>query len=74
MAVYFSWLGFYTSFLLPVALLGIAASIYGVVTMNKSVAVTEICDKNGVGNLTMCPQCRHSFCSYWKLEVSDCKV
>ena len=74
MAVYFSWLGFYTSFLLPVALLGIAASIYGVVTMNKSVAVTEICDKSGVGNLTMCPQCRHSFCSYWKLEVSDCKV
>ena len=68
-ALYFSWLGFYTCFLLPVALLGVVAAIYGAATMSASVAATEICDDSIVGNLTMCPQCREPLCAFWKLKV-----
>ena len=32
----------------------------------------DICDKSGVGNKTMCPQCE-VFCPYWKLYDS-CKL
>ena len=29
----------------------------------------DICDENGIGNLTMCPLCDKR-CSYWKLTTS----
>ena len=31
--LYFAWLGFYTGFLIPAALFGVAITIYGIVTM-----------------------------------------
>ena len=33
--LYFAWLGFYTGFLIPAALLGVAVSIYGLATMKS---------------------------------------
>ena len=33
--LYFAWLGFYTGFLIPAAILGVAVSIYGLATMKS---------------------------------------
>jgi hypothetical protein len=35
-AMYFSWLGFYTAFLFPVAVVGIVATVYGASTMETN--------------------------------------
>ena len=69
-AIYFAWLGFYTSFLLPVALLGVAVTIYGAVTVGEDPPTKEVCDQDGaVGKLVMCPQCRKPHCDYWPLSM-----
>ena len=69
-AIYFAWLGFYTSFLAPMALLGVIVTIYGAVTMDTDAPTAEVCDKNGsVANLVMCPQCRQQHCDFWRLGM-----
>ena len=69
-AIYFAWLGFYTSFLLPVAVLGVAVTIYGAVTVEDDAPTKEVCDQDGaVGKLVMCPQCRKPHCDYWPLSM-----
>ncbi|KAL4232704.1 Anoctamin-4 [Mactra antiquata] len=67
--IYFTWLGFYTSMLVPASIVGLVAFIYGIVTMMDDVLGNEICDVNKAGNLTMCPLC-DGRCSYWRLEES----
>jgi len=70
-AIYFAWLGFYTSFLLPVALGGVAVFIYGVATVADDVPTAEVCDADGrIGEKIMCPQCRDKHCNYWRLCMS----
>ncbi|XP_033740659.1 anoctamin-4-like isoform X4 [Pecten maximus] len=67
--IYFAWLGYYTSVLIPVAILGVVAFIYGLATFFNDEYSSQICDKSGFGNLTMCPLCDKR-CSYWKLYDS----
>ncbi|ELU07311.1 hypothetical protein CAPTEDRAFT_153854 [Capitella teleta] len=67
--IYFTWLGFYTTMLIPASILGVIVFIYGCATLFKNPPSEEVCDESGAGNLTMCPLCdRH--CSYWKLKTS----
>ncbi|CAK9298490.1 unnamed protein product [Gordionus sp. m RMFG-2023] len=67
-AIYFAWLGFYTKMLVPAALFGFLCFFYGLLTIDNFVPIKEICDKNGIGNLTMCPLC--DACTFWKLYDS----
>ncbi|KAK7107832.1 hypothetical protein V1264_015682 [Littorina saxatilis] len=67
--IYFTWLGYYTAKLIPAAIVGLIAFFYGVGTVNDDPASTEICDKNGPGNYTMCPVCDER-CTYWRLYRS----
>ncbi|XP_053397685.1 anoctamin-4-like isoform X3 [Mercenaria mercenaria] len=67
--IYFAWLGFYTTMLVPASVVGLVAFIYGVATMFDDTITNEICDINKAGNLTMCPLCDNR-CSYWRLQES----
>lgn len=42
-AMYFQWIGFYTMFLVPAALVGILCFLYGVTSVNSYTPVKEIC-------------------------------
>lgn len=61
--IYFSWLGFYTSMLIPVAIAGVVAFIYGLATIMDDVprSVMEVC---------VLPKLSHSF----SLIFSDGKI
>ena len=63
-AIYFAWLGFYTGWLLPAAVMGVLVFVYGLVTMNTNTIANETCDSGD--KYLMCPLCES--CSYWKLE------
>lgn len=65
LALYFTWLGFYTHMLIPAALLGILCLIYGAFTLDSNSLVRDICTKD----ITMCPRCDKT-CDYWKLSES----
>ncbi|XP_035232219.1 anoctamin-5-like isoform X2 [Stegodyphus dumicola] len=66
-SLYFAWLGFYTTMLIPAAFLGLLTMIYGVSTMNSNIPSKEICDEQGPGEFVMCPQCNRR-CDYWRLK------
>ena len=70
-ALYFAWLGFYTTFLVPAAILGIICFVYGVATTEKSPVVQEMCSDprgaNGSHLFYMCPLCDKK-CSYFLLN------
>ena len=69
--MYFAWLGFYTVWLIPAAIVGLLTFIFGALTMGTDLNFPgkEICDANGVGNITMCPRC-DVHCPFWKLTES----
>ena len=50
-AIYFAWLGFYTLTLIPVAVLGVIVTIYGVVDAGSDANVKEICGEDNTGGL-----------------------
>ncbi|XP_011619642.1 anoctamin-7 isoform X1 [Takifugu rubripes] len=64
-AFYFAWLGFYTTWLLPAALVGTLVFVSGLISMNTDTAAKEIC--NSGGTYLMCPLC--NTCKAW--NVSD---
>ncbi|KAK7492990.1 hypothetical protein BaRGS_00015720, partial [Batillaria attramentaria] len=67
--IYFAWLGYYTSQLIPAAIVGLVAFIYGLATFLDDANSINICDKSGAGGYVMCPLC-DGRCSYWFLERS----
>ena len=78
-AIYFAWLGFYTGWLLPAAIVGLAVFLYGLFTLDENSIANEVCgddvgkyDKTFLLNInftflsvTMCPMCEK--CTTWKL-------
>uniref|UniRef100_A0A4W5JQF8 Anoctamin n=1 Tax=Hucho hucho TaxID=62062 RepID=A0A4W5JQF8_9TELE len=63
-ALYFAWLGFYTGWLLPAAVVGTLVFLFGIWLMVTDVPAREICEsKDG---FVMCPLCK--ICSYWNLS------
>ncbi|OCT56954.1 hypothetical protein XELAEV_18004192mg [Xenopus laevis] len=60
-AIYFAWLGFYTAWLLPAAIVGTVVFISGLVTMGSNTAAQQIC-QSGTRYL-MCPLC--DTCNNW---------
>ncbi|GAA53962.1 anoctamin-7 [Clonorchis sinensis] len=62
---YFAWLGLYTAWLLPAAIVGIMVFLYGLFTMNNYTPSNEACDSDNV----MCPICdEEQGCRYWHLK------
>uniref|UniRef100_A0A3Q2UCN6 Anoctamin n=1 Tax=Fundulus heteroclitus TaxID=8078 RepID=A0A3Q2UCN6_FUNHE len=62
-ALYFLWLGWYTWLLIPPALIGILAFLYGLSFFNSSPLIKEVCESDRV----MCPLCDEG-CKVWKLS------
>ncbi|XP_027001436.2 anoctamin-7 [Tachysurus fulvidraco] len=63
-ALYFAWLGFYTGWLLPAAIVGFLVSLFGIWLMVTDIPAHEIC--NNGDSIVMCPIC--NICSYWNLS------
>nr|XP_033778364.1 anoctamin-7-like [Geotrypetes seraphini] len=63
-AIYFAWLGFYTAWLLPAAVVGTFVFISGLVTMGTNTPAKEICDSGGI--YLMCPLC--DTCDTWNIS------
>ncbi|KAF7700140.1 hypothetical protein HF521_003098 [Silurus meridionalis] len=63
-ALYFAWLGFYTGWLLPAAVVGFLLSLFGIWLMVTDVPAKEIC--NSGDRIVMCPIC--NICSDWNLS------
>ncbi|XP_041032704.1 anoctamin-7-like isoform X1 [Carcharodon carcharias] len=68
-AFYFTWLGFYTGWLLPAAILGTVIFIVGITLMPTDIPAKEICEQGD--NYNMCPLCTN--CKSWKLS-SICPI
>ncbi|KAI2655916.1 Anoctamin-7 [Labeo rohita] len=63
-ALYFAWLGFYTGWLLPAAVVGFIVFLFGIWLMVTDVAAEELCSSGDI--FVMCPLC--NICSYWNLS------
>ncbi|KAG8315419.1 Anoctamin-4 [Homalodisca vitripennis] len=70
-ALYFTWLGFYTKMLIPAAIVGFLCFMYGLLSMDSSdnIPSKEICDPKLAGNITLCPLC-DKVCTYQRLKES----
>lgn len=66
--LYFAWLGFYTTMLVPASIVGLACFLYGVGTLWTHRPAVEMCDGPS-GQLLMCPLCDNG-CEYWRLRDS----
>nr|XP_045606846.1 anoctamin-7-like isoform X2 [Procambarus clarkii] len=65
--IYFAWLGLYTGWLLPAAIVGLLVFLYGVCTINYNTPANEICNKENV--FKMCPLCNETLgCVVWDLS------
>ncbi|KAM9855199.1 anoctamin-7 [Aulostomus maculatus] len=63
-AFYFAWLGFYTAWLLPVAVVGTMVFVSGVMSMGTNTPAKEVCDSGA--NYLMCPLC--NTCKAWNMS------
>uniref|UniRef100_A0A8C1GFE2 Anoctamin n=1 Tax=Cyprinus carpio TaxID=7962 RepID=A0A8C1GFE2_CYPCA len=63
-ALYFAWLGFYTAWLLPAALVGTCVFVSGILTMGSNTPAKEICESGGL--YLMCPLCEN--CKPWNIS------
>ncbi|XP_016377939.1 anoctamin-7-like isoform X1 [Sinocyclocheilus rhinocerous] len=63
-ALYFAWLGFYTAWLLPAALVGTCVFVSGILTMGSNAPAKEICESGGL--YLMCPLCET--CKPWNMS------
>uniref|UniRef100_A0A3P8YNZ6 Anoctamin n=1 Tax=Esox lucius TaxID=8010 RepID=A0A3P8YNZ6_ESOLU len=68
-ALYFAWLGFYTGWLLPAAVVGTVVFLFGIWQMVNDTPAQEICQSGN--EYVMCPLC--NICTYWNLS-SICKT
>ncbi|KAF8572126.1 hypothetical protein P879_00175 [Paragonimus westermani] len=67
-AFYFAWLGFYTSALVPVAIIGLLVFLFGILGMVSDPITREVCDQGA--NIIMCPMCSRDQCEFWRLNAS----
>ncbi|XP_054838891.1 anoctamin-7-like [Eublepharis macularius] len=64
-ALYFAWLGFYTGWLFPAAIVGTLVFVIGIFMMFDDIPAEEIC--NSGGKYQMCPLCKS--CPYWNIST-----
>lgn len=66
---YFLWLGFYTTFLVPAAIVGLIVFFYGCASNLWSIPIQEICQSKEP--FLICPLC-DKVCSYFYLHNTSC--
>ena len=71
-ALYFAWLGYYTAWLVPLAIIGLIVFLYGIGSAGSHIPVKDACDEKNKGKWYMCPLCDKK-CSYWDLASSTCR-
>ncbi|XP_048463259.1 anoctamin-9-like [Rhincodon typus] len=64
LALYFAWLGWYTTMLIPAAICGVIVFLYGLFYFGDSQVSREICNAH---TIIMCPRCDQT-CPLWKLS------
>ncbi|XP_038663482.1 anoctamin-9-like [Scyliorhinus canicula] len=64
LALYFAWLGWYTTMLIPAAICGFLVFLYGLIYFGRNQVSKEICNAN---TTIMCPRCDQR-CPFWKLS------
>ncbi|XP_045888632.1 anoctamin-9-like [Micropterus dolomieu] len=62
-ALYYLWLGLYTTLLIPAAFLGVVVFLYGLAFFNTNPLITEVCQSS----IIMCPRCDKR-CKAWHLS------
>ena len=62
--LYFAWLGFYTTWLIPPSVVGVLCLLYGLTT--DDILGSDVCEGGAMANTTMCPSC--DTCTPWFLE------
>ena len=71
-ALYFAWIGVYTSFLLPAAIFGLFCFIYGISNISSDIPTIDTCNSvqtNGSYLFYMCPIC-NKYCPYYLLNTT----
>uniref|UniRef100_A0A8C5PBZ4 Anoctamin n=1 Tax=Leptobrachium leishanense TaxID=445787 RepID=A0A8C5PBZ4_9ANUR len=68
-AFYFAWLGFYTTWLLPAAVIGTLIFVFGFYVASRDIPVMEVCQSGDL--YSMCPVCK--VCPTWNLS-SICAI
>ncbi|KAI9531133.1 hypothetical protein NQZ68_000628 [Dissostichus eleginoides] len=63
-ALYFAWLGFYTAWLLPAAVIGTLVFVSGVMSMGTNTPAKDICTSGA--SYLMCPLC--NTCKAWNMS------
>ncbi|XP_041052687.1 anoctamin-9-like isoform X2 [Carcharodon carcharias] len=63
-ALYFAWLGWYTTLLIPAAISGVLVVLYGLINYESNQVSQEICNAT---EIIMCPLCDNR-CQYWRLN------
>ncbi|KAF4078087.1 hypothetical protein AMELA_G00195440 [Ameiurus melas] len=63
-ALYFAWLGFYTVWLLPAAIVGTLVFVSGIMTMGSNTPAKEVCESGG--RYLICPLCET--CKPWNMS------
>ncbi|XP_073457599.1 anoctamin-7 isoform X1 [Aquarana catesbeiana] len=63
-AIYFAWLGFYTAWLLPAAVVGTGIFVSGLLTMGSNTVAQQVCDSGK--EFLMCPLC--DTCKTWYIS------
>ncbi|XP_014856548.1 PREDICTED: anoctamin-7-like [Poecilia mexicana] len=63
-ALYFAWLGFYTAWLLPAAIVGTLVFVSGVMSMDTNTPAEDICSSGA--KYPMCPLCKT--CDAWNMS------
>ena len=67
-ALYFAWLGFYTSMLIPASFVGVLCFLFGTATLDSDLPSIEVCNRTYDAHL-VCPQCAHD-CNFTRLSES----
>ncbi|XP_024150950.1 anoctamin-9 [Oryzias melastigma] len=62
-ALYYLWLGWYTTLLIPAAVLGVVVFLYALAFFKTNPLIKEVCESN----ITMCPRCEKR-CPPWNLS------
>ncbi|XP_078800837.1 uncharacterized protein LOC105357636 isoform X8 [Oryzias latipes] len=62
-ALYYLWQSWYTTFLIPAAVLGLLVFLCGMAFFDNNPLIEEVCDSN----ITMCPRCEKT-CPLWNLK------
>jgi hypothetical protein len=65
-AIYFSWLGYYTQMLAFAAVVGVLVFMYGLITMGDAAPTQGACPGGDSSLMIMCPLC-YKPCKYWML-------